>query len=397
MLGLVVWLSQLPAWAGFTETLPQGAFLLDETMAISWIDSNWDNDGDAVPLIEAVERYEPGGGRQGVITARPKARYLILVNQLQYGLLDDLAIGFGVPVVLSTRVEPNLGWEPGDYQNQLGRAYSEEDFWAWADSMGQPRPTTWVGNQGVLSDIVIGSRFRFSDRLAGFDPLGLAAAVSLAAVVPTGRNADPEEIMSLGTSLWDLHTQGDLAIHLSVDKDFNRELDGRLRLGIDLFYELFFERELRSAEGSVHPLLLQHSPYVGETYQVKPGDFSGFAVQISAVPYRGPAWESWLTDGGRQSAEGLPPILSVELRYTFVHLQQTDWRSDHPTWDWEREKLWRPGYKNILELGLSVSLLRIGVPVFVYANFRTLNLIPGKNCRAAEVLSFGLRVPLKLW
>lgn len=384
------------ARAGFTETLGEGTFLLDEAFTMAWIDSIWDNSGRSAPIIEPMERYEPGGGKQGVLHARPAAQYLILVNQLQYGLLDDLSIAVGIPVVLRTRVDPNLSWEPGDYQRQLGRPYSEQDFWDWAASMGQDKPTTWIGNQGVLSDMIVGARFRFSDRIPGMRALGLAGALTVSGVLPTGRFADPEEIMAVGTTMWELHFQGDLAFHLGLEKHFEG-LDDRLKIGLDAYYEVFFTRTLTAADGDEHPLLLTHSPYVGQTYDVKPGDFSGFAVEIEGVAYIGPAWGTWLTDGSSERAAAFPPVLSLGVRYTFQHLQQSDWRSDFARWDWDREKYWRPGYKNILDFRVSVSLLRFGAPLLMYANFRTLKLIPGKNCRAAQVLSLGIRVPLKFW
>ncbi len=397
IVGLFLLLAPASARSGFTETLPEGAFLLEEAVAMSWVDNIWDNWSNSAPLLEAVERYEPGGGKQGVISAQPSATYTILINSLQYGIFDNLSVGIGIPVILSTEVDAGLSWEPGDYQRQLGRAYSEQDFWDWAESMGQERPGTWVGNQGVLSDIVLGMRFRFTDRIEAFEELGLSSAITFAAMVPTGSPADPEEILSLGTTLWDLHTQGDLAFHLALEKDFEEELDSRLRLGIEGFYEVFFPREREAPSGENHPLLLTYSPYVGETYEVKPGDFSGFSIEVAAVPYKGPSRGSWLTDGSAEEAEGFPPILTFSVRYTFVHLQQSDWRSDFPLWDWEREKCWRPGYKNILGANMTIGLLRLGIPVQAYVAFRTIKLIPGKNCRAAEVLSMGLRIPLRFW
>ena len=393
---LVLGLAPVSARAGFTETLGEGTFLLDEAFTMAWIDSIWDDAGRSAPIIEPMERYEPGGGKQGGLHARPAATYTILVNQLQYGLLDDLTLAVGIPVVLRTKVDPNMSWEPGDYQRQLGRAYTEQDFWDWAASMGQDKPTTWIGNQGVLSDMVVGARWRFSDRIQALRTTGLAVALTVHGVLPTGRFADPEEIVAVGTTMWELHFQGDLAFHLSLEKPFEA-LDDRLKVGLDVYYEAFFTRTLTAADGDNHPLLLTHSPYVGETYRVKPGDFSGFAVEIEGVPYEGPALGTWLTDGSAEKAEAFPPVLTLGVRYTFQHLQQSDWRSDFARWDWEREKYWLPGYKNILDFKVSISLLRFGAPLMIYANFRSLALIPGKNCRAAEVLSVGLRVPLKFW
>lgn len=385
------------ARAGFTETLPQGAFMLEEAFTYSWIERRWNNDGESVPIIDPMERYEPGGGKQGVIRPNPKAEYFILINKLQYGILDDLSLGLGIPVVLLTKVDPRLGWESGDYMRQLGRPYSEDDFWDWAQSLGQSKPEKWEGNKGVLSDIVIGARFRWTHRIEAFRESGVSSALSIFGVIPTGESADPEELVSLGTTMWDLHTQGDIAFHLAFDKDFEKELDGRLKLGVDVFYEVFFTRELKTPEGEKHPLLLNYKPYVGKTYEVNPGDFSGFAIQIDGVPFKGPAWGTWLTKGDAEKAKKLPPILSLALRYTFVHLQQTDWKSEFPLWDWEREKDWRPGYKNFLEMTSTFSFLRLGAPLQIYFSYRNLTWIPGKNCRAPQVVTTGIQVPMKFW
>ncbi len=239
-----------PAMAGFTETLPQGAFMLEESFSYSWLSKSWDNSGDKVPLIEEIDRYEPGGGAQGVLRPEPKAKFYVLITKLQYGILDDLSVGIGIPVVLKTSVDPNLIWEPGDYQRQLGRPYSEEDFWAWAGSMGQSKPEYWSGNKGKISDIVLGLRFRWTHRIPGIKKTGLSSSFSFTGVIPTGSNADPEQVVSAGTSLWDMHSSGDLAFHLSLDKTFKKSLKGHLALGLDFFYETFLSRTLTSPTGS---------------------------------------------------------------------------------------------------------------------------------------------------
>ena len=389
-------LSPTSAYAAFTETVPRNTFILDEAFLVSWVDQMWDNRGRAAALVENIERYEPGGGKQGILVVTPKARYMLLVTKIQYGILDNLTLALGIPTVINTIVEPGLSWESGDYMRQIGRPYNEEDFWAWAASMGQPKPTRWSGNRWALSDLVAGIRFRWSDHVPDLVEAGLSSALTVTYAIPTGRSADPEEIVSIGTTMWDLHTQGDITFHLGIDKHF-RSLDGRLTLGLDLFYEVFFDRTRKAATGAIHPLLLSQKPYVGDTYAVNPGDFSGFSFQIDGAPYMGPARATWLTGYDMLKARNLPPIISVSLLYSFVHLQQTDWKSDLPMWDWERERLWRPGYKNILEGRVTLSLLRLGVPLQIYASYRTLTLIPGKNCRAPNILSTGIQIPLRFW
>ena len=383
--------------AGFTETLPKGAFLLEESFMQATLDDAWNNDGELGPIIEELERYEPGGSLQGIIRPEVEAQYGILVNLLQYGILDNLTVALAVPVVLYTKVKPNLQWEEGDYQWGLGRSYSEQDFWEWAESMGQPRPGNWTGNEGSITDIIIGLRYRFTDTFSWFQRNEVACAVSLIGALPTGTPPDPEEVVAAGTTVWNLHFQGELGFHLSVDKFFKERFDGRLTLGLDLFYEALFEHEYDTSEGTRHPLLLNYKPYVGETYTIDPGDFLGASFQIDVVPWKGPARATWLTKGDAEAAAGLPPILTLIFRYSFTTLGQSDWTSDSELWDWNNEKYWRPGYKNALQFLVQVSLLRVGVPLQLYGGYRNQEWIPGKNFRAASVISAGIRIPLKFW
>ena len=383
--------------AGFTETLPAGTFMLDISYNRSWLSHAYDNSGNFSPLIDKIYRYEPGGGLQGIITPDVSVTYQILVMQLQYGLLDNLSLGIGVPLVLSSTVDPALKWTPGDYQQVLGRPYSEKDFWDWAGSMGQPKPGRWTGNQGTLSDIILGLKYRFTDRFTRFRDAGFAASAMVTGALPTGSPPDPEEILAAGTTSWDLHTQGELGAHLSLDKTFKESLDDRLTLGLDVFYEAFFAHRMVTPRGTIHPLLLNYAPYVGDHYTFDPGDFSGFSFQADVTPYKGPVRASWLSGGDGVRAAAFPPMVAVSLRYTFTYIQQSDWHSASELWDWDHEKLWRPGYKNILNNRLTVSLLRVGAPVQLYLNCRTLTLLPGKNTRAADVLAAGIQVPVKFW
>jgi len=385
------------AIADLTETLPEKTLLLDVSYMHSWLSKAYDNNWNSTSLIDEIERYEPGGGLQGVLTPDAKVQYSILLMQLNYGILDDLSVGIGIPLVLYSSVSPQFSWDSGDYQPTIGRAYSEQDFWDWAASMGQPKPGDWSGNKGKLSDINLGLRFKWTHRIDAVREAGWASTLTITGALPTGSQKDPEEITSAGTGMWDLHSQGELCFHLAVDKSFEKELDDRLTLGMDFFYEVFFEHDYTSPRGTKNPLLLNQALYIGEEYSINPGDFSGFSFQADITPYKGPARQTWLTRRSGNDPNTLPPVFSFALRYTFVHIQQSDWTSNSVLWDYDQEDNWRPGAKNILYAQLNFAFLRLGAPLIVYAGFRTLSLIPGKNTRSSDVLNVGIRVPMKFW
>lgn len=386
------------AHAGFTETLPKATFLLEVGFVQANINNAWDNEGNLGPIIDEIKRYEPGGSLQGIIRPNVEARYLILLNLLQYGILDNLSLAVGIPVVLETRVEPNLEWEEGDYQSTLGRPYSEKDFWEWAASMGQPKPGNWSGNQGKLTDMPVGLRYRFTDGFKWFEKNDLACAITLLGALPTGSPSDPEEAVATGTTVWNLHFQGEFGVHISVDKSFKKSLDERLIVGLDLFHEILFRHTYVVPKGTKNPLLLNFQPYAGDTYTIDPGDFTGASIQVDVVPWKGPARGTWLSGGSAERAAGFPPFVTVSLRYTYVHLGQTDWDSDSELWDWDnREEDWRPGYKNILFGMVTISLLRLGIPLQPYVSYRNQSWLPGKNFRVGNALTTGIRIPLKFW
>ncbi len=377
------------ARAGYTETLPAGTFLLDERLAFSRTLHHWHDDGRLGPLLDPIERYEPGGGLQGTLIPDVVATYTLLINLLLYGVTDDLTVGLGLPLVLENTVVPRLGWIPGDDSTTLGRPYSEEDFWAWAESMGQPRPTTWSGNRGQTGDTVLALRWRFSDRLLPLRAWGLSAALYLFGSLPTGRQPDPEEVLAAGTTSWNLHAQGEFGAHLAVERRF-----GPLTLGVDLFHEIFLPRTWVSATGTKHPLLLRQRPYVGETYVIDPGDFTGAEVGVDWVLWEGPLFDTWLS---RRTGPELPPLITVSVRYNFTGIGQSDWQSASALWDYQQERFWRPGYKNILYFSATASLLRLGLPAQIYATYRNLTWLPSRNTRAPNVFFFGIQIPLKFW
>ena len=122
-----------------TQVLPANTFTFDFAYLSTSLDKQWSGDGKPLPLVEESRRYEPGAGLQGILRAQPKAQLHVLLIQALYGITDRLTAAVYVPIVMNSRVATNLSWEPGDYQATLGRRYSEDDFWGWASSLGQPR------------------------------------------------------------------------------------------------------------------------------------------------------------------------------------------------------------------------------------------------------------------
>ncbi len=382
-----------------TQTLPRGVFSLEVSDVLSSLDKQWSGARQPLSLIDDVPRYEPGAGLQGILRAHPKAEFNIVLLQLLYGLTDWLTVGVSVPIVISTAVTTNLSWQPGDYQSGLGRQYSEDDFWQWAASLGQPRvPARWVGNQGALADIVLGARALLPQtewmQRAHFRWAGL-----LQANLPTGRDPDPEEAISVGTTAWDLHAAGDVEAHLSADQPFFTDDDGvsRLSVGADVFYSFFRPRTSVSGTGSKNPLLNNVAPYVGATYVVDPGDWVGATVSLDVSPILGPARASIVSKGSEAQARRLPPLLTLSAGLTHVRTMQSTWRSDSPLWDWDHEKSWQPGDKTTVRFSATVSLLRLGVPLQLVATYRTQGLIPGRYTRAADAFLFGARTVFSFW
>lgn len=386
------------ALAAETQMLPRGVFMADVGYMSSSLDSQWNNRGMKESLLPSIDRYEPGGGLQGRITARPEVSFNVLMLQAAYGITDDVTAALIIPWILNTTVDTNLGWIEGDYQPQLGRAYSEEDFWAWAESMGQPKPPArWVGNRNVPADIVLGARYRLH-RFAFFADKGLESTVGLQIALPTGRPQDREEVVSVGTGVWDLHSYGDAEVHYALAKGFlhNGEADvNRVMLTGDVFYALLRPRQYETPRGEKNPLLMNFAPYVGDTYRIDPGDWFGGTATLELVPVVGPfsplvAEKLWPAGG-----VGLPPLLQLTFSYTHLRTGQTDWQSNSSLWEWDREQYWRPGFKNILRANVTFSFLRFGLPFQLYASGRTQSLIPGKNVRPSDTVQAGLRAIYK--
>jgi hypothetical protein len=382
------------ARAAQTTMVPRGVWILDVSYLDTRLDARYSNEGSRESLLPSQERYEPGGGLQGVLHARPEVSFQFVITQLAYGVTEDLTAALLVPLVLRTRVATHLGWEPGDYQPQLGRSYSEADFWAWAGSMGQPRPADdWEGNRYALSDLVLAARYRVP-RWAFLEKTGILATVGLQVALPTGRPPDREELVTVGTTSWDLHSYGDVELHAAASRSVWTDGAGvdRLHLTVDGFFSWFRPRSFETPRGELNPLLMNFAPYVGDSYTIDPGDWLGATVTLEAALVEGPSARGFIHKSPPAPGGDLPPLLSLALSHTHLRTGQSDWRSDSPLWDWEQEKYWRPGFKNILAGTATLSLLRMGWPLQMYVSARDQSLLAGKNIRPSDVLTGGARL-----
>lgn len=385
----------LPAYAVETTTLPQGAFSADFQFVNAVVGGRFGNIREKVSLLEPSARYEPGGGLQGTLTANPKATLEFLPLQLMYGVTEQMTVALAIPINLRSTVVTNLGWVPGDYQSRLGRAYSEDDFWQWAQSMGQPKPAAkWVGNQGVLADAVAVVRYRLSEKTSFTRRTGIVLAPELRVALPTGKDPDPEELISLGTNSWELRTYGDVEARLNASRTLwtdGRGVD-RWALGAEVFYAWLRPRSYQTPRGTKNPLLLTVQPYVGDTYTFDPGDWLSGGFSMDWAPLVGPAWATRVSRNDAALAEKLPPLLNLTVGYQYVYTFQSDWQSPSEIWNWESEKMWRPGDRHIFKAKATLSLLRLGVPLQVYGTYETQEFISGKNNYALKSYQTGARL-----
>lgn len=394
MLPAALWSTS--AWAGNTTVLPKGAFVLDEAVVEADTEVQWSNNRKPMTLLEGIDRYEPGGGLQGTITAKPFVRYRFITSQIFYGLTDTITLAIGIPLVTSTSIAPHLGWTPGDYQSSLGRKYSEDDFWQWAKSMGQPKPAAFEGNHYTVADIVVGARWRLPD-FAVLQALGMHAAVAAQVALPTGTTADPEDLVAAGTTVWDLNNYGDAELHLALDKPVRIDGVQRVNLALDFYGAWLRPRTFQSPTGVKNPLLMTFRSYIGETYELDPGDFLGALAFVEVAAILGPTWATRVSSGSLEKAQNLPALLTLVGGFNYIHVTQTRFKSDSAIWDWDRNKIWQPGDKNTVRLGAEVSLLRMGLPLQFYVQHRNQEWVPGKNTRASNSTTAGLRLILKFW
>jgi hypothetical protein len=397
LLAAALWLPAT-AQAGLTDTLPQGTFLIDVGYVHATTNKQFDGSRKSQPLLEPVERYEPGGGLQGILRANPEVLMQLVATQVLYGVTDRLTFGLGIPVAHKTTIDTNLSWTPGDFNSTLGRPYSEEDFWLWAASMGQPKPPDrWVGNKSTLGDIIVATRYR-GPTTAWMDALNLRWSIFAMGALPTGREANPEALVEIGTTAWWLHNYGDAELHLAADWNvFDAGGIPRFTVGTEVYYAWLRTRTYDTPQGTNNPLLQTYAPYVGDTFQINGGDWTGASIQLSGAPFLGPTLGTWMTRGSVETAERFPPMLTLSAMYTYLYLQPSKYISPAKMWNWEQADIWGPGDKHIFAFTATLSLLRVGAPVQLYARYRTLDLVPGRNSRPANALMIGTRLLAKFW
>lgn len=385
--------------ADFTVTLPKGTFALDTSYFESDVTQQYGDNRQVMSLLKGIERYEPGGGWQGTINADPKVLYRFVLTQLMYGISNNLTAVVALPLVLDATIDTNLSWQPGEYMSSLGRPYGEADFWAWAKSMGQPKPTArWRGNENTLGDMIVALRYRLPqlDWMARND---VQWAARLQIALPTGRAQDSERLVTAGTTAWDLHAYGDAELHLAIEK-FWRDAHGVtwLSVGADAYYAWLRPRTFDTPTGALNPLLMNWRPYVGDTYVIDGGDWVCAQAQIAVSPLAGPTFATYITKGSMELAHKLPRLLMFSATYLYVATMQTDFQSDSPLWEYDgREEAWRPGDKQTLVFTATLSLLRLGAPLQIYARARRQTILHGRNTRAANVNFIGVRLLAKFW
>ena len=123
----------------------------------------------------------------------------------------------------------------------------------------------------------------------------------------------------------------------------------------------------------------------------------GASLTLEGSPILGPTFATLVSGHSLERARALPPLLTLTVGYTYVATGQSRWYSDSPLWDYDREKNWKPGDKNIFRFLATISLLRLGVPVQLYAQYRPQDLIPGRFTRASDATTVGARVVFKFW
>ncbi|MBI5610133.1 MAG: hypothetical protein HY902_14755, partial [Deltaproteobacteria bacterium] len=111
----------------------------------------------------------------------------------------------------------------------------------------------------------------------------------------------------------------------------------------------------------------------------------------------GPAYATFVSGHSLSKARSFPPLLTVSAGFTWLHVGQTTFTSQSPMWTWDREKVFLPGFKTNVRFGADLSLLRLGLPLQLYAKTTNQEWVPGQNIRASNTVTFGARIILKFW
>lgn len=360
--------STRPALAGYADVPGRGTIVADVSLQFPYSRGAYDEKGNFGNLNEDIVMYDPAGTPLGTISVPAYHYDRVLLSQLFYGFSDDFAAGVIVPYFLKSVTELRLNWTPGAYASDLGRPYSEDDFWRFAGSMGQGKPKDFEA-KNRLGDVVLGGLYQVKKTKRY--QLGVLSFAS----TQTGKPGDPEVLGATGTTGYELQSNGDVGLHLLGDYFINP----RISVGGEVFYEWFFPRRLDSAMGSVNPLLSYEGKYNGGGYLVVPGDWIGSVVGADFVLLRGTNEPSWITRSNPKLQKTLPALLTAKPQLKYTRFFGNRYRSDSPFFDAEQARLHRSGYRVNVEFQATLNLLRYGAPVGLYYKYADQELIAGRS------------------
>ncbi len=373
------------AHAGLADTPPQGAVIFETRYQNTATQGRYDGSGKLVDLADPVERYAPTGEFQGKILVPGVHEAEVAINTLAVGVTDWFSVAVVWPFLISQKTDLNLGWESGDFIPEFNRQMTEDDFWDWAGSLGQPKPPNWsaYGTPGDVLLAVLVNVYR--------QPWSQITAFAFGNTF-TATQANPEILGSVGTSGFDFITNGDIGLHLTSDWRLPDSILDRFTLSFDLFYEHYLPRTFPSPVGKYNPLIVDYAPYIGPTYKVTRGDIYGAGCTIRFDMLRGPDEPSWLTKTNPEFQKALPSLFGVQIGYTHVRAFDTDYDSLSKVWDSDQEEDNEALFKHNFKFSGQLSLLRYGVPVDLTGGYVTQTLIAGENFRPVNGFEVGIRL-----
>jgi hypothetical protein len=368
-LALLALLAAAPrAFAGFADTPGKGMIILDVNYRYAWTEHFLDDHGRLTNLNADIVMYDPAGTPLGTISVPAYHFDKVLLTQLFYGFTENFAGGVVVPYFLASQTDLHLNWTSGAYAGDLGRPYSEQDFWAFAGSMGQQKPKDFRAGARI-GDVVLGGIYNLKKtKRWQTAALGFVSTRS-------GSKADPELLGAIGTSGFELQTNGDVGLHLLGDYFLNP----RISAGGELFYEGFFPRRNRSALGTVNPLLSYEGRYNGGTYIVVPGDWFGATAGMQFTLLRGTNHESWITRGKPAMQKSLPALFTVRPSLKYTRFLGNRYASASDYFDRTMNASHRAANRYTFEFSAAANFLRYGVPLGPYYQYHSQELVRGTN------------------
>lgn len=368
----LVWLTLIlpvdTAYAGFADTPGKGTIVIDVGVQNPNSKHRLDENGKLGNLNEDIVMYDPAGNPLGTIQVPARHFDQVVLTQIFYGFTEKLAAGLIIPYFKHSHTDLNLNWKSGAYASDLGRPYSTADFWNFAQGMGQKRPPDFDATNR-LGDIIIGGVY-------GLQKTKRYQTSVLAFVsTRTGEKVDPEKLGGTGTNGFELQSNGDVGLHLLGDYNINP----RISVGGETFYEWYFPRFLPTAKGKENPLLSYEGKYAGKRYLVIPGDWIGGSAGVSFILLRGTNEPSWITRKKPAMQKTLPPLLTVQPGFKYIRFFGNRYRSESDYFDHKQNDKHPNGFRVNSKVKTSANFLRYGVPLSFYYEYMSQELIKGKN------------------